>query len=130
MLIDLHWLWCYFCLILLTLVYQCVRRFVVNFLKKSRIKIWRVCGKCVPLHPLSETKRAPRRRPRTSPLGGGNARGRVPVRRFEKKSCEKICRFGKFAVTLQSFSDGGFPEGFPATRKREHIDSFAITKTK
>ena len=64
------------------------------------------------------------------PLRGGNARGRVPVRRFEKKSCEKICRFGKFAVTLQSFSDGGFPEGFPATRKREHIDSFAITKTK
>ena len=38
--------------------------------------------------------------------GGGNARGRGPVRRFEKKKLRKICRFGKFAVTLQSFSNG------------------------
>ena len=129
MLIDLHWLWRYCCRILLTLVYQCVRRFFVNFLKKSRIKIWRVCGKCVPLHPLSETKRAPRRRPRTYPRGG-NARGRVPVRRFEKKKLRKNLPVRKIRRNFAELFRRGFPEGFPATRKREHIDSFAITKTK
>ena len=52
-------------------------------------------------------------RKRSGRRGGGRA---PPLRevtpgagsRFggSKKSCEKICRFGKFAVTLQSFSDG------------------------
>lgn len=40
----------------------------------------------------------------------------LPVRKIRRNFAELFRR--------------GFPEGFPATRKREHIDSFAITKTK
>ena len=64
------------------------------------------------------------------PLRGGNARGRVPVRRFEKKKLRKNLPVRKIRRNFAELFRRGFPEGFPATRKREHIDSFAITKTK